>query len=98
MWKNKRPFDSKTRMTTRMRFPQYLVVHTCEPASFWRENAMAVVVIILRGYHIAIGRPQNKKTHSRLNKKTEIGGWPDDGEYEAQRGMPRDTGCSHRYK
>ena len=82
----------------RERFSQQLVLCAPEPASFWRENAMAVVVIILRGYHIAIGRPQNKKTHSRLNKKTEIGGWPDDGEYEAQRGMPRDTGCSHRYK
>lgn len=45
--KNKRPFDSKTRMTTRMRFPQYLVVHTCEPASFWRENAMAVLILLL---------------------------------------------------
>ena len=30
-----------------MRFPQYLVVHTCEPASFWRENAIAVVILLL---------------------------------------------------
>ena len=37
-----RPLDSKTRTTTRPRFYEYLVVRTREPASFWRENAVAV--------------------------------------------------------
>ena len=33
---------SKTRKTTRKRFFQYQVVRTREPASFWRENGIAV--------------------------------------------------------
>ena len=60
---------------------------------------MAVVVIILRGYHIAIGRPQNKKTHSRLNKKQKLaGGLIVESTRLSEAVMPRDTGCSHRYK
>ena len=36
-------FNSKTRTTTRTRFSQYLVACLNEPASFWRENAIAVI-------------------------------------------------------
>ena len=40
-------FKFKTRTTTRARFFQYLLVRTREPASFWRTNALAVVIFSL---------------------------------------------------
>ena len=44
--KQKRALDSKTRTTTSTRFSQYLVVLLREPASFWRENVIAVVILL----------------------------------------------------
>ena len=41
-----RTLDSKTWTTTRPRFSQCLVVHTRDVASFWRENAIAIAVIL----------------------------------------------------
>ena len=38
--------NPKTRTTTRRRFSQYLVVCLNEPASFWRENAIAVIILL----------------------------------------------------
>ena len=40
----KRPLDSKTSMTTSVKFSQYYVVLAGEPASFWRENVVAVFI------------------------------------------------------
>ena len=37
---------SQTRMTTSTRFSQYWVLITREPTSFWRENAVAVVIVL----------------------------------------------------
>ena len=37
---------SKTSTTTSMRFPQYLVVHVRETASFWRENVITVIILL----------------------------------------------------
>ena len=42
-----RTFDSETRKTSSTRFSQYQVVRAREPASFWRENAIAVVILLL---------------------------------------------------
>ena len=39
------PLDCKTSTTTSTRFSQYLVVLAREPASFWRENVVAVVIL-----------------------------------------------------
>ena len=44
--KKQRPLDSKTSTTKSMRFSQYYVVLACEPASFWRENVVAVVTLL----------------------------------------------------
>ena len=41
-----RPLDSKTRTTTKTRFSQYQVVRARESASFWRENVIAVVILL----------------------------------------------------
>ena len=41
-----RPLDSKTRTTTRTRFFNTKVVRVRQPASFWRENARAVVILL----------------------------------------------------
>ena len=41
-----RALDSRTRTTTSTRFSQYWVLLTREPASFWRENAVAVVILL----------------------------------------------------
>ena len=45
--RQKRPLDSKTSTTTSKRFSQYVVVYVREPASFWRENVVAVVILLL---------------------------------------------------
>ena len=37
--------DSKTSTTTSTRFPRYLAGHAREPASFWRENVVAVFTL-----------------------------------------------------
>ena len=42
-----RTFDSETRKTSSTRFSQYQVVRAREPASFWRENAIADVILLL---------------------------------------------------
>ena len=42
----KRPIDSKTRTTTKTRFSQYQVVRARESATFWRENVIAVVILL----------------------------------------------------
>ena len=36
----------RRRTTTRKRFSQYLVVCLHEPESFWRENAIAVIILL----------------------------------------------------
>ena len=41
-----RPLDSKTSTTTSTRFSLYYVVLAREPASFWRENVVAVVILL----------------------------------------------------
>ena len=41
-----RALDAKTRTTTSTRFSQYSPVLTREPASFWRENEIAVVTLL----------------------------------------------------
>ena len=41
-----RALDSKTRTTTSTRFSLYWVLRTREPASFWRENMIAVVILL----------------------------------------------------
>ena len=38
--------DSKTSTTTSTRFSQYYVVRARKPASFWRENVVAVVILL----------------------------------------------------
>ena len=40
------PLDCKTSTTTSTRFSQYLVVLAREPASFWRENVVTVVILL----------------------------------------------------
>ena len=40
------PLDFKTSTTTSTRFSQYLVVLAREPASFWRENVVTVVILL----------------------------------------------------
>ena len=44
-FKHQRPLDSKTSTTTNTRFSQNTVLLTREPASFWRENVVAVVTL-----------------------------------------------------
>ena len=41
-----RRLDCKARTTTRTIFHQFEVVRAREPASFWRENAVAVVILL----------------------------------------------------
>ena len=41
-----RALDSETRTTTCARFSQYRVLLTREPASFWRENVIAFVIVL----------------------------------------------------
>ena len=38
--------DSETSTTTSTRFSQYLVMLAREPASFWRENVVAIVILL----------------------------------------------------
>ena len=68
-----RSLDSKTRTTTSTKFSQYQVVRTGEQAPFWRENVIAVVILLrvlarnslwreqqqLEVYHFATGRGLN---------------------------------------
>ena len=35
-----------TSTTARTRFPQYKIVGAREPATFWRKNVMAVVILL----------------------------------------------------
>ena len=41
-----RALDSETKTTMTTRFSQYQVVLTLESASFWRENVVAVVILL----------------------------------------------------
>ena len=36
-----------TSTTARTRFPQYKIVSAREPATFWRKNVIAVVILLL---------------------------------------------------
>ena len=71
-----RALDSRTRTTRSTTFSQYRVLLTREPASFWRENVIAVVILLRvlarmsqwreqvikceKFFHFAIGRGRNK--------------------------------------
>ena len=51
-----RASDCKTRTTTSTRFSQYWVVHAREPASFWSENVIAIVILrrVLARIYVAV--------------------------------------------
>ena len=70
-----RPLHSKTSTTTSTRFSKYYVVLALKPASFWRENVVAFVILLRvlermswwrkqdikcqKFYHFAVGRARN---------------------------------------
>ena len=66
-----RALDSKTRTTTRTRFYQYQVVRAREPASFWRENVIAVV-ILLRKFRSGRSRLPNVKRFMILHSGKDL--------------------------
>ena len=66
-----RALDSKTRTSTRTRFYQYQVVRAREPASFWRENVIAVV-ILLRKFRSSGNRLSNVRRFMILRSRKDL--------------------------
>ena len=60
-----RALDSETRTTTSRRFSQYWVLLTCEPATLWRENVIAVVILLRVSARMSSWREQVKFIKSK---------------------------------
>ena len=63
-WESSRvtsPWNSEIRTTTRKRFSQYWVLLTREPASFWRENVIAVVILLRVYRECSSGRKRREQ-------------------------------------